>query len=74
MLGIAGILNQTADKILFPYIYEKGDAHAQLGIYGAASKIAMIMAMITQLSAMLTSHSYSARRRIRTTDRHTLRR
>ena len=48
MLGIAGILNQTADKILFPYIYEKGDAHAQLGIYGAASKIAMIMAMITQ--------------------------
>ena len=48
VLGIAGILNQTADKILFPYIYEKGDAHAQLGIYGAASKIAMIMAMITQ--------------------------
>ena len=26
VLGIAGILNQTADKILFPYIYEKGDA------------------------------------------------
>lgn len=48
VLGIAGILNQTADKILFPYIYEGPDAHAQLGIYGAASKIAMIMAMITQ--------------------------
>ncbi len=48
VLGIAGILNQTADKILFPYIYERSDAHAQLGIYGAASKIAMIMAMITQ--------------------------
>ena len=48
VLSIAGILNQTADKILFPYIYEKGDAHTQLGIYGAASKIAMIMAMITQ--------------------------
>ena len=47
-LGIAGILNQTADKILFPYIYRGADAHAQLGIYGAASKIAMIMAMITQ--------------------------
>ena len=53
VLGIAGILNQTADKILFPYIYEKGDAHAQLGIYGAASKIAMIMAMITQLPLCL---------------------
>lgn len=48
VLGIAGILNQTADKILFPYIYKAPDAHTQLGIYGAASKIAMIMAMITQ--------------------------
>ena len=48
VLGIAGILNQTADKILFPYIYKGSDAHTQLGIYGAASKIAMIMAMITQ--------------------------
>ena len=48
VLSIAGILNQTADKILFPYVYTASDAHAQLGIYGAASKIAMIMAMITQ--------------------------
>ena len=48
VLGVAGILNQTADKILFPYIYQGTDAHSQLGIYGAASKIAMIMAMITQ--------------------------
>ena len=48
VLGIAGILNQTADKILFPYIYDAPDAHQQLGIYGAASKVAMVMAMITQ--------------------------
>lgn len=48
LLGIAGILNQTADKILFPYLCKAEDASAQLGIYGAASKIAMIMAMITQ--------------------------
>ncbi|MBR1688408.1 MAG: lipopolysaccharide biosynthesis protein [Prevotella sp.] len=48
ILGIAGILNQTADKILFPYLYHGSDARDQLGIYGAASKIAMIMAMITQ--------------------------
>ncbi len=48
VLGIAGILNQTADKMLFPYIYEGADMHEQLGIYGACSKIAMIMAMITQ--------------------------
>ena len=48
ILGIAGILNQTADFILFPYLYKDSQAHQQLGIYGAASKIAMIMAMITQ--------------------------
>jgi O-antigen/teichoic acid export membrane protein len=48
VLGIAGILNQTADKMLFPYIYEGSDMREQLGIYGACSKIAMIMAMITQ--------------------------
>lgn len=48
VLGLAGILNQTADKILFPHIYQGADSLTQLGIYGAASKIAMIMAMITQ--------------------------
>ena len=48
VFGIAGILNQTADKMLFPYIYEGEDMRVQLGIYGACSKIAMIMAMITQ--------------------------
>ena len=48
ILGIAGILNQTLDKIIFPYLYDGVDEKAQLGIYGAATKIAMIMAMITQ--------------------------
>ena len=48
VLGIAGILNQTLDKIIFPYLYDGSDEKTQLGIYGAATKIAMIMAMITQ--------------------------
>ena len=48
VLGIAGILNQAADKMLFPYLYKGADMQAQLGIYGACSKLAMIMAMITQ--------------------------
>ena len=48
VLGIAGILNQTASQIIFPYIYQGEDGAAQLGIYGACIKIAMIMAMITQ--------------------------
>ena len=34
--------------MLFPYVYEGSDSLEQLGIYGACSKIAMIMAMITQ--------------------------
>ena len=48
ILGVAGILNQVADKILFPFVYEGNDMKTQLGIYGACVKIAMIMAMITQ--------------------------
>ena len=48
ILGVAGILNQVADKILFPFVYEGADMQMQLGIYGATVKIAMIMAMITQ--------------------------
>lgn len=49
ILGIAGILNQVADKIIFRHIYPNAaEGQAQLGIYGACSKIAMIMAMLTQ--------------------------
>ena len=49
VLGVAGILNQVADKILFPLIYpDRATADIELGIYGSCVKIAMIMAMITQ--------------------------
>ncbi len=49
ILGIAGILNQVADKIIFRHIYpNEHEGQMQLGIYGACSKIAMIMAMLTQ--------------------------
>ena len=49
ILGIAGILNQVADKIIFPLVYpDRGEADVLLGDYGSCVKIAMIMAMITQ--------------------------
>ncbi|MDR2120723.1 MAG: oligosaccharide flippase family protein [Tannerella sp.] len=49
ILGIAGILNQTADKILFPFLFEdRAFATAQLGIYGACFKIAVVMVMFVQ--------------------------
>jgi len=49
ILGLVGILNQTVDKILFPFLYpDENEARVQLGIYGATTKIAMVMAMFTQ--------------------------
>ena len=49
ILGVAGILNQVADKIIFPLVYpDEAQANVQLGVYGSCVKIAMIMAMITQ--------------------------
>ena len=48
VLGVAGIMNQTLDRILFPYLYPYADAEAQLGIYGACFKVAMVMMMFTQ--------------------------
>lgn len=48
LLGLAGILNQVADKIVFKKIVPGLEGEEQLGVYGACVKIAMIMAMITQ--------------------------
>lgn len=49
LLGIAGILNQVIDKIIFRHFYpDAALAKSELAIYGASSKIAMIMAMLTQ--------------------------
>lgn len=49
ILGLAGILNQSADKILFPFLFDDRDyANQQLGIYGACFKIAVVMVMFIQ--------------------------
>lgn len=49
VLGIAGIMNQTIDKLLLPeLVADKADGMAQLGIYGANYKIAIIMVMFLQ--------------------------
>ena len=48
-LGIIGIMNQTVDKILYPYIFEsKEDGLYWLGIYSAGAKVAVVMTMFTQ--------------------------
>ena len=50
IMGLAGQLNQCASQIIFPYVFDgtKEESLAQLGIFGACIKIAMIMVMITQ--------------------------
>jgi len=48
VLGIAGTMNQTLDKILFKMLMPGVHGIAELGIYGATSKIALVMLMFTQ--------------------------
>lgn len=48
-ISIAGILNQSVDKMLFPFLFtDQQEATAQLGIYGACFKIAVVMVMFIQ--------------------------
>ncbi|MCR5395003.1 MAG: lipopolysaccharide biosynthesis protein [Bacteroidales bacterium] len=48
LLGVAGVLNQVADKMIFPLVWPGEDGLAQVGEYGACFRIAMVMAMILQ--------------------------
>ena len=48
VLGIAGTMNQTLDKILFKMLMPGVRGATELGIYGATSKIALVMMMFTQ--------------------------
>ena len=48
-MGVSGVLNQTVDKIIFPFLFSDRElAEEQLGIYGACFKIAIIMVMFIQ--------------------------
>ncbi|GAB6012053.1 lipopolysaccharide biosynthesis protein [Viscerimonas tarda] len=49
LLGLAGVMNQTVDRMLYPFLFESEDeGFSQLGIYGACTKIAVVMTMFTQ--------------------------
>lgn len=48
LLSLVGILNQVADKMLYPFLVPGEQGRVQLGIYGACVKIAMIMSLLTQ--------------------------
>ena len=48
ILGIAGILNLNADKIIYTWLVPGEKGIQELSVYGAAVKIAAIMAMLMQ--------------------------
>ncbi len=49
VLGVAGIMNQTIDKMLLPeLVSDKASAMTEVGIYGANYKIAIVMVMFIQ--------------------------
>lgn len=49
ILGIAGVMNQSIDKIIYPWLVtDHAQAMADLGIYGANYKIAIVMVMFIQ--------------------------
>lgn len=50
IIGIAGMINQNADKILMPFLIEEADEPIkQLGIYGANFKLSVIMIVFIQM-------------------------
>ena len=49
LAGLAGIINETMDRILLKYLLpDKSTAMAQLGIYGACYKVAILMTIFIQ--------------------------
>ncbi len=48
VLGVAGIIDQTIDKLLFPFLLPGKEGVTELGIYGATSKLALVMLVFTQ--------------------------
>jgi len=50
IIGFAGMINEVSDKILLKYLLPSNiDAQAQIGIYGANYKLAILMALFIQM-------------------------
>lgn len=50
IVGIGVMINEVADKILLKYfLVDKATAHAQIGIYGANYKLAILMMLFIQM-------------------------
>lgn len=50
--GMAGMVNETADRIILKYLLPEGIADAQIGIYGACYKLAVLITLFIQAFRM----------------------
>ena len=67
IFGLVGILNQTIDKMIYPFLFDdRQEGLVQLGIYSATSKVAMVMAMFTQAFRYAYELSFLERTKRRT--------
>ena len=48
LAGLAGMTNETGDRLLLKYLLPKNIAEAQVGIYGACYRISIIMTIFVQ--------------------------
>ena len=48
ILGLAGMVNETFDRIILKYILPTGDGSYQIGVYSNCYKIAMLMSIFIQ--------------------------
>lgn len=48
IFGLAGIMNETLDRLLLKYMLPENEALRQVGIYGACYKISILMAIFIQ--------------------------
>lgn len=49
LISLIGMVNEVADKIAVKYLSPEGQADAQLGIYGACYKLAVLMTIFVQM-------------------------
>ena len=70
ILGIAGILNHTIDRMIFPFIYPNGEtAFRELGFYHQNYKIAIIMVMFATAFRLAFDPYIFARNKGKTDDK-----
>jgi O-antigen/teichoic acid export membrane protein len=52
LAGLAGMVNETADRVILKYLLPEGLADAQIGIYGACYKLAVLITLFIQAFRM----------------------